>query len=102
MQMNAEENRMFDAATFKKLKEIEQSLKDEIARRNAEIIDLMNKRDEYLAQMLRVVLGKIDAMDTSAESIVRSLAHVVGEKRKQPRSLRGSRTASLAKILRLR
>ncbi len=98
--MNGIDEKITDIAAYKKLKEIETSLKDEMALRNKEIIDLMNKRDEYLTHMLRVVLGKIDSMDTTSENIVKSLCRVV-EKKKRPRRFPGFRNISWARLLNL-
>lgn len=74
--MNGEENNVVDLTTIIKLKEVESSLRKEIQDRQRELIELMNKKEEYIAHLVRVLLAKIDSM----ESANGSPARVVGGK----------------------
>lgn len=71
--MNGEENNVVDFTTIMKLKEVESSLKKEIQDRQRELIELMNKKEEYLTHLVRVLLAKIDSMQGAAASPVRSV-----------------------------
>jgi hypothetical protein len=69
--MNNEENKVVDLTTIMKLKEVESNLRKEIQDRQRELIEIMNKKEEYIAHLVRVLLAKIDSMETASGSPAR-------------------------------
>jgi len=69
--MNNEENKVVDLTTVMKLKEVESNLRKEIQDRQRELIEIMNKKEEYIAHLVRVLLAKIDSMETASGSPAR-------------------------------
>ncbi|HSV96077.1 MAG TPA: hypothetical protein VLM75_03985 [Spirochaetota bacterium] len=83
--MNGEGNNVVDFTTIIKLKEVESGLKKEIQDRQRELIEIMNKKEEYIVHLVRVLLAKIDSMESAAGSPAR----VVGVKAEEKASKNG-------------
>lgn|GEM_PF-3314149 len=85
--MENDGERVLDFTTIAKLKEVEQGLKKEIEQRHKELVDIMNTRDEYIVHLLRILLSKVDAMDSSSEKIARTVTHAIVETSKKKKGL---------------
>ena len=81
--MENDGERVLDFTTIAKLKEVEQDLKKEIEQRHKELVDIMNTRDEYIVHLLRILLSKVDAMDSSSEKIARTVSRNSGNEQKK-------------------
>lgn len=84
--MENQEHNVVDMTTVMKLKEVESNLRREIQERQRELIEIMNKKEEYIAHLVRVLLAKIDSMETASGSPARI---VPVEPEKKPENHRG-------------
>lgn len=66
--MLSEDEKILDFGTYRKLKEIEQNLREEMDNKNLELTELINKKDEYIIHLLRILLSKVDSIDTAAQN----------------------------------
>lgn len=61
--MHDHESTVVDMGLYARLRDMEKDLKVEIEDSKNEILHEMNKREEYLVHIIRVLLAKIDAME---------------------------------------
>ncbi len=97
--MNGEENNVVDFTTIMKLKEVESSLKKEIQDSRRELIELMNKKEEYIAHLVRVLLAKIDSMESANGSPARIVSAKAEEKSVKEGGFFGARRRSWGGLL---
>ncbi len=97
--MNGEENNVVDFTTIMKLKEVESSLKKEIQESRRELIELMNKKEEYIAHLVRVLLAKIDSMESANGSPARIVSAKTQKKSVKEGGFFGARRRSWGGLL---
>ncbi|MCU0844202.1 MAG: hypothetical protein MUC76_04675 [Spirochaetes bacterium] len=97
--MNGEENNVVDFTTIMKLKEVESSLKKEIQESRRELIELMNKKEEYIAHLVRVLLAKIDSMESANGSPARIVSAKAQKKSVKEGGFFGARRRSWGGLL---
>ncbi|MGB4269061.1 MAG: hypothetical protein WBK20_07755 [Spirochaetota bacterium] len=54
---------MVDLTTIRELRELETSLRNEIKTAKSDIIRDLQKKEEYLTHLIRVLIAKIDALE---------------------------------------
>ncbi len=65
--MHDHESPVVDMGLYARLRDMEKDLKVEIEDSKNEILHEMNKREEYLVHIIRVLLAKIDAMESPSK-----------------------------------
>jgi len=61
--MYEHESTVVDMGVYSKLRDIEKNLKNEMEDNKNEILHEMNKKEEYLVHIIRVLLAKIDSLE---------------------------------------
>ena len=61
--MYEHESTVVDMGVYAKLRDIEKNLKEEMEDNKNAILHEMNKKEEYLVHIIRVLLAKIDSME---------------------------------------
>ncbi|HMB20063.1 MAG TPA: hypothetical protein VKQ10_03270 [Spirochaetota bacterium] len=61
--MYEHDSTVVDMGVYSKLRDIEKNLKNEMEDNKNEILHEMNKKEEYLVHIIRVLLAKIDSME---------------------------------------
>lgn len=60
---------MVDLTTIRELRELEASLRNEIQTAKGEIIRDLQKKEEYLTHLIRVLIAKIDALEEEKKAV---------------------------------
>ncbi len=58
-----------DLTTIRELRELETSLRNEIKTAKSDIIRDLQKKEEYLTHLIRVLIAKIDALEQEKKAV---------------------------------
>lgn len=81
--MLSEDEKILDFGTYRKLKEMEQNLREVMDNKNRELTELINKKDEYIIHLLRILLSKVDSIDTAAQNPTAADQEEPGERKRK-------------------
>jgi hypothetical protein len=63
------DNTMVDLTTIRELRELEASLRNEIQTAKSDIIRDLQKKEEYLTHLIRVLIAKVDALEQEKKEV---------------------------------
>jgi len=64
------DNHIVDLSSKRELREIEESIRNEIQLAKSELIRDLQKKEEYLTHLIRVLIAKIDALEQERNELV--------------------------------